>query len=73
MDSTVPKLIELGGVLDGAVAYHSYGKVAAVRSPDGHMIGLFEAAGLPDEGDSALAAAKAAKARLDDEQKGSKH
>lgn len=32
----------LGGVLDGPIKYPTFGKVAAVRSPDGHMISLFE-------------------------------
>ena len=34
----------MGAVLDGPIKYPSHGKVASVRSPDGHMIGLFEPA-----------------------------
>lgn len=64
MDDVVPKLIQLGAALDGAVRYESYGKIAAVRSPDGHMIGLYEKANLPDDADTALAAAAAAQAHL---------
>lgn len=64
MDETVPKLMQLGAALDGAVRYEPYGKVAAVRSPDGHMVGLFEKANLPDGGDTAVAAAAAAKKHL---------
>mmetsp|Transcript_16932 Transcript_16932/g.30234 ORF Transcript_16932/g.30234 Transcript_16932/m.30234 type:complete len:124 (+) Transcript_16932:253-624(+) len=46
MDSTLPRLLSLGGLLDGPIKYPVEGKVAAVRAPDGHMIGLFE----PSEG-----------------------
>jgi hypothetical protein len=64
MDSAIPRLLGLGAVLDGAVIYNAYGKTAAVRTPDGHMLGLYELAGLPDDGDTALAAAAAAAARM---------
>lgn len=67
MDKTIPQLIQQGAVLDGAIRYEAYGKVAAVRSPDGHMIGLVEAANLPGDGDTAVAAAIAAKRELDTE------
>lgn len=60
MDSTIPKLMQLGAALDGSIRYEPYGKIAAVRSPDGHMLGLFEKANLPNDGDTALAAAIAA-------------
>lgn len=65
MDETIPQLIQQGAVLDGAIRYEAYGKIAAVRSPDGHMIGLIEAANLPGDGDTAVAAAIAAKRELD--------
>lgn len=65
MDSTVPRLVSLGAVLDGPIRYEPYGKVAAVRSPDGHMVGLYESANLPDDGDMKVAAAAAAQAHLD--------
>mmetsp|Transcript_5945 Transcript_5945/g.6826 ORF Transcript_5945/g.6826 Transcript_5945/m.6826 type:complete len:126 (+) Transcript_5945:131-508(+) len=42
VDETVKRLMEHGGVLDGPIKYPTFGKVAAVRSPDGHMISLFE-------------------------------
>ena len=42
MDSTVARLIGLGAELDGPIKYPPHGKVAALRSPDGHMIGLYE-------------------------------
>ena len=67
MDSAVPKLISSGGSLDGPVRYNAYGKVAAVRTPDGHMLALFEKADLPEDGAEALAAAAAAQARLQHE------
>ena len=44
MDSTVAKCVQLGGCLDGPIQYPAHGKVAALRSPDGHMIGLYEPA-----------------------------
>lgn len=42
LDTTVYKLIELGAILDGPIKYPSHGKIATLRAPDGHMIGLFE-------------------------------
>lgn len=65
MDSTIPRLITLGASLDGAIKYQPYGKVAAVRSPDGHMLALLERANLPRGGDDEVAAAAAAKARVE--------
>eukprot|EP00729_Bicosta_minor_P005754 gene5754-13513_t len=44
MDTTIYGLLELGARLDGPIQYPVEGKIAAVRSPDGHMIGLFEPA-----------------------------
>lgn len=64
MDETVPNLLRLGSALDGAIRYESYGKVAAIRSPDGHMVGLVEKANVPNGGDTALAAAAAAEEHL---------
>lgn len=63
MDRVVPALLAHGAALDGGVRYNPYGRTAAVRTPDGHMLGLFEPAGLPADGDRALAAAAAAKRR----------
>jgi catechol 2,3-dioxygenase-like lactoylglutathione lyase family enzyme len=60
MDAAVPRLLGLGAVLDGAITYKPYGRTAAVRSPDGHMVGLVERAGLPGDADDMLAAAEAA-------------
>ena len=33
-----------GGRLDGKIQYETHGAVAAVRAPDGHMIGMYERA-----------------------------
>ena len=44
MEETVAKCVQLGGHLDGPIQYPAHGTVAALRSPDGHMIGLYEAA-----------------------------
>lgn len=42
MDTVVSTCAQLGGHLDGPIQYPAHGKVAALRSPDGHMIGLYE-------------------------------
>ena len=42
MDTTVARCLQLGGHLDGPIQYPAHGKVATVKSPDGHMIGLYE-------------------------------
>ena len=42
MDATITRCVQLGGHLDGPIQYPAHGKVAALRSPDGHMIGLYE-------------------------------
>lgn len=44
LNTTITSLISHGAVMDGPIQYPEMGKVAAVRSPDGHMIGLFEPA-----------------------------
>mmetsp|Transcript_30025 Transcript_30025/g.72507 ORF Transcript_30025/g.72507 Transcript_30025/m.72507 type:complete len:139 (-) Transcript_30025:455-871(-) len=42
MDMTVARCVQMGANLDGPIQYPAHGKVAALRSPDGHMIGLYE-------------------------------
>lgn len=42
MDTIVSRCVQLGANLDGPIQYPAHGKVAALRSPDGHMIGLYE-------------------------------
>jgi predicted enzyme related to lactoylglutathione lyase len=42
MDGTVARCVHLGAHLDGPIQYPAHGKVAALRSPDGHMVGLYE-------------------------------
>jgi len=42
MDSTVARCVQMGASLDGPIQYPAHGKVAALRAPDGHMIGLYE-------------------------------
>ena len=32
----------MGASLDGPIKYPEHGKVASLRAPDGHMIGLYE-------------------------------
>ena len=44
MDTVVSKCAQMGGHLDGPIQYPAHGKVAALRAPDGHMIGLYEPA-----------------------------
>lgn len=45
MDSTIARCVQMGGHLDGPIQYPAHGKVAALRAPDGHMIGLYEPSG----------------------------
>lgn len=42
MDSVVARCAQMGAHLDGPIQYPAHGKVAAMRTPDGHMIGLYE-------------------------------
>ena len=51
LDQTVNNLLRAGASLDGPILYPPRGKVAALRAPDGHMLGLFE----PAEGTAAEA------------------
>ena len=44
LDERVAALIGHGASLDGPIKYPPHGKVAALRSPDGHMISLYEPA-----------------------------
>eukprot|EP00638_Chattonella_subsalsa_P001512 CAMPEP_0117733820 /NCGR_PEP_ID=MMETSP0947-20121206/293_1 /TAXON_ID=44440 /ORGANISM="Chattonella subsalsa, Strain CCMP2191" /LENGTH=103 /DNA_ID=CAMNT_0005548455 /DNA_START=259 /DNA_END=570 /DNA_ORIENTATION=+ len=44
MDLVIQRVLPMGAHLDGAIQYPVHGKLAAIRSPDGHMIGLFEPA-----------------------------
>ena len=41
-DLKIPQLIQMGAQLDGTIEYTEGGKIAALRSPDGHMIRLHE-------------------------------
>lgn len=42
LQARLERLLELGGRMDGGISYTPYGKAAAVRCPDGHMISLYE-------------------------------
>ena len=42
MDATIIRCVQMGAHLDGPIQYPAHGKVAALRAPDGHMIGLYE-------------------------------
>jgi catechol 2,3-dioxygenase-like lactoylglutathione lyase family enzyme len=44
MDAKVAQCLQLGAHLDGPIQYPAHGKVAALRAPDGHMVGLYEPA-----------------------------
>ena len=44
MDETVTRCLQMGAQLDGPIQYPAHGKVATIRAPDGHMIGLYEPA-----------------------------
>lgn len=42
LQDTITRLISMGAHLDGPIRYPTFGKVAALRAPDGHMISLYE-------------------------------
>lgn len=42
MDAIVAKCAQMGAHFDGPIQYPAHGKVASLRTPDGHMIGLYE-------------------------------
>ena len=42
MESVITRCVQMGATLDGPIQYPAHGKVAVLRSPDGHMIGLYE-------------------------------
>jgi hypothetical protein len=42
LDATVASCLQAGAHLDGPLQYPAHGKVATMRTPDGHMIGLYE-------------------------------
>jgi predicted enzyme related to lactoylglutathione lyase len=44
MDTTISSCVQMGAHLDGPIQYPAHGKVALLRSPDNHMIGLYEPA-----------------------------
>lgn len=44
MDHTIARCAQLGAHLDGPIQYPAHGKIATMRAPDGHMIGLYEPA-----------------------------
>ena len=45
MSETITKAISYGAILDGPIKYPAYGKLAAMRSPEGIMLGLYETEG----------------------------
>eukprot|EP00596_Hydrurales_sp_CCMP1899_P003107 CAMPEP_0119048140 /NCGR_PEP_ID=MMETSP1177-20130426/57274_1 /TAXON_ID=2985 /ORGANISM="Ochromonas sp, Strain CCMP1899" /LENGTH=86 /DNA_ID=CAMNT_0007023655 /DNA_START=280 /DNA_END=540 /DNA_ORIENTATION=- len=49
MDHSISKAMMMGAFLDGPMKYPAFGKFASLRSPDGHMIGLFEPTLTPEE------------------------
>ncbi len=58
LDDALPRLLGLGAALDGPVRRELYGTTAALRAPCGHMIGLHEPAGLPEDGDHRVGGGK---------------
>jgi hypothetical protein len=42
IDTIISQCIQYGAQLDGPIQYPAYGKVASLRTPHGHMIGLYE-------------------------------
>lgn len=48
--AAIAKLEEMGATLEGRVREPSFGKVAAVRTPDGHLLSLLQPATQPVAG-----------------------
>jgi hypothetical protein len=44
LDDKVARCVQAGAHLDGPLQFQAHGKVAVLRAPDGHMIGLYEPA-----------------------------
>jgi catechol 2,3-dioxygenase-like lactoylglutathione lyase family enzyme len=42
LPEVVSRCIQAGAHLDGPIQFPAHGTVAAIRAPDGHMIGLYE-------------------------------
>jgi predicted enzyme related to lactoylglutathione lyase len=42
LDPVIAKCVQAGAHLDGPIQYPAHGKVAVLRSPDHHMIALYE-------------------------------
>mmetsp|Transcript_5809 Transcript_5809/g.14165 ORF Transcript_5809/g.14165 Transcript_5809/m.14165 type:complete len:141 (+) Transcript_5809:409-831(+) len=42
INETIAKCIQLGASMDGPIQYPAHGTMAALRGPDGQMIGLYE-------------------------------
>jgi predicted enzyme related to lactoylglutathione lyase len=42
LDSVVAAAVQAGAHLDGPIQYPAHGKIASLRTPDGHMVGLHE-------------------------------
>ncbi|GKY91948.1 hypothetical protein MPSEU_000166400 [Mayamaea pseudoterrestris] len=42
LPDTVSKCIQAGAHLDGPIQFPAHGAVASLRTPDGHVIGLYE-------------------------------
>ena len=42
MMQTINAAIQLGSILDGPIKFPAHGKFAALKTADGHMIGLYE-------------------------------
>jgi len=49
MDQVVAACVQAGAHLDGPIQYPAHGKVAVIRTPENHMIGLYEPAVKPDD------------------------
>ncbi|MGA1264710.1 MAG: VOC family protein, partial [Prochlorothrix sp.] len=45
VEAAVAQLESLGGSLEGRIREPAFGKVAAVRSPDGHLVSLLQPSG----------------------------
>jgi hypothetical protein len=42
LQGTIQRILPMGAEMDGPIQFAKHGRVVAVRSPDGHMMTLFE-------------------------------
>mmetsp|Transcript_5033 Transcript_5033/g.13555 ORF Transcript_5033/g.13555 Transcript_5033/m.13555 type:complete len:92 (-) Transcript_5033:1192-1467(-) len=69
LDDKIPRLLRLGAVLDGPIAYKPYARIASLRAPCGQMIALSEKNDVVGDRVDDVAASMAGKVRLQEMQR----